>query len=171
MTRLPGPGSPALDGSLPAGIEPVVVSATLDGLVAGTTYHVRLVATNSDGTAASPDVTFAAGSQTGSMAGGDTTAPVILSASVKPKKFRRKRGTTFRYRLSEAATVVFTIQRRKGKRYVKAKRFTKASKAGANKWKFTTRKLKAGRYRPTLVATDAAKTRSKPKRLTFRIVR
>jgi hypothetical protein len=66
---------------------------------------------------------------------------------------------------------VFTIQRKKGKRYVKATRFSKASKAGANTRKFKTRKLKPSRYRATLVATDAAGNRSKAKRLTLRIKR
>ena len=112
-------------------------------------------------------------------------APVVSSFSVTNKRFalgakktaaaakrrRAKRGTTFRYKLSEAATVTFTVQRKKGKRYVRARRFTKASKQGANKRKFVTRKLKPGRYRATLVATDAAKNRSKAKRITFRVVR
>jgi hypothetical protein len=129
---------------------------------------VRLVASNADGTSASADATFTTSASQGG--GGDTTKPVILSASVRPKKFRARRGTTFRYRLSEAARVVFTIQRRKGKRYVKATRFAKQSTAGANKRRFKKR-LKPGRYRATLVATDAAKNRSKPKRLLFRIVR
>jgi hypothetical protein len=114
---------------------------------------------------------------------------VFLAASMKPKTFavnrkgapeklvaaKVRRGTTFRYRLSEAARVVFTIQRRKGKRFVQAKRFAKVSKAGANAKKFSgrigKRALKPGRYRATLVATDAAKNRSKPKRLLFKVVR
>jgi len=150
------------------GVEPVAVSADLPGLSPGTTYHVRLVAANPDGTTASADATFTtAAAPPGGGGGSDTTAPVILSASVKPKTFRRRHGTTFRYRLSEDARVVLTIKPRKGK----AKRLSKASKAGPNKRKLVTRKLKPGRYRATLVATDAAKNRSKPKRLTFRIKR
>jgi hypothetical protein len=167
-------GSSTQEGSLPAGIEPVAVSAALAGLAAGTTYHVRLVASNADGTTLGEDRTFmtsATGGGPGGGPGADTTAPVILSASVKPKTLRRKRGTTFRYRLSEAANVAFTIQRKKGKRYVSATRFRKTSKAGANTRRFKTRKLKPGRYRATLVATDAAGNRSKAKRLTFRIKR
>jgi hypothetical protein len=131
---------------------------------------VRLIATNADGTNASADATFTTTAQGGGAAK-DTTAPIILSASVKPKTFRRRRGTTFRYKLSEPAKVVFTIQRRKGKRYVKATRFSKASKAGANIRKFRTRKLRPGRYRATLVATDAAGNRSKARRVTFRVKR
>jgi CSLREA domain-containing protein len=167
-------GSPTPEGSLPPGIDPVAVSATLAGLVTGTTYHLRLVASNADGTTIGEDRTFTAGSTPGGGPGGgaaDTTAPVFLSASVRPKTFKRRRGTTFRYRLSEAARVAFTIQRKKGKRYVRAKRFTKQSKAGANTRKLATHKLKPGRYRATLVATDAAGNHSKSKRLLFRIVR
>jgi hypothetical protein len=127
-----------------------------------------LVATNADGSNATGDTTFTTGAN---PPGGDTTAPVILSASVKPKKAKRRRGTTARYRLSEAARVTFSIQRKQGKRYGKAKRSSKASKQGANKKKLSTRRLKPGRYRLTLVATDASKNRSKPKRITFRVIR
>jgi hypothetical protein len=159
-------GSSTPDASVPAGVDPLTVRADLPGLASGTTYHVRLVGTNGDGTSASADATF-----TTAGTANDTTAPVILSASVKPKSFRRKRGTTFRYKLSEKANVAFTIQHKKGKRYVKAKKFSKASKKGANKLKFVTRKLKPGRYRATLVATDAAGNHSKAKRLKFRVKR
>jgi len=134
------------------------------------------MASNADGTTAGEDRTFTTASQSGGGGGpGDTTAPVILSASLKPTRFRVPRGTTFRYRLSEAARVVFTIQRRKGKRYVQARRFAKQSKAGANTKKFSGRvgkkRLRPGRYRATLVATDSAGNRSKAKRLLFRVVR
>jgi hypothetical protein len=160
-------GTVTADTPVAAGVDPVAVSASLDGLAPGTTYHVRLVATNADGTSASSDATFT----TAASPSGDKTAPVILSASVKPKTFRRRHGTTFRYKVSEPARVVFTIQRKKGKRYVKPKRFTKASKQGNNTRKFATRKLKPGRYRATLVATDAAGNHSKAKRLAFRVKR
>jgi CSLREA domain-containing protein len=163
-------GSSTPDVAVPAGVEAVAVSADLPGLAAGTTYHVRLVATNADGTSASDDASFTTSSQ-GGGGGADVVAPVILSASVKPKTFKRRRGTTFRYKLSEAAKVVFTIQRKKGRRYVRTARFSKSSKAGANARKFKTRKLRPGRYRATLVATDAAGNRSKAKRLAFRVKR
>jgi hypothetical protein len=176
-------GSATPDTTVPAGVDPVAVSAALGGLAPSTTYHVRLDATNADGTSQSDDRTFTTG------ASADTTAPAFLSASMKPKTFavnrkgareklvtaKVKRGTTFRYRLSEAARVVFTIQRRHGKRFVQARRFAKVSKAGANTKKFSgrigERALKPGRYRATLVATDAAGNRSKAKRLTFKVLR
>jgi CSLREA domain-containing protein len=180
-------GSSTPEEPLTAGVEPVAVSAALAGLVPGTTYHVRLVATNADGTGATADAIFA--TPAGGGSGSDVTAPVWQSASISPKTFRVnrrgmaekpvasrvRRGTTFRYRLSEAARVVFTIQRRRNGRYVQARRFAKASKAGLNLKRFSgrigRRALKPGRYRATLVATDAAGNRSNRKRLPFRVVR
>jgi hypothetical protein len=130
----------------------------------------------------------------------DTTAPLFLSASIKPPKFPVKRGkrggALFRYALSEDAGVVFTIARvmlgrkvgtrcvkpsrsnarkRLCKRYVQAGRFTAKGRKGANTKTFTgrigRRVLKPGAYRATLTAKDAAGNRSRPRRLTFRIIR
>jgi CSLREA domain-containing protein len=131
----------------------------------------------------------------------DTVAPVFASASLSPSTFvvdrksraevavsarKHRKGTRFRYSLSEAARVVFTVEKRKlrrcGKRkrkrcvrYVRAGRFAHASVAAANVKRFSgrigRRSLKAGRYRVTLVAGDAAGNKSKPKRLNFRVVR
>jgi CSLREA domain-containing protein len=189
-----------------AGVSPEAVAATVTGLVPGTTYHFRLVATNADGTTAGADRTFVA------QGPPDTTRPRFLSASLRPTVFavnRRgraevpvaaaKRGTTFRYRLSEDARVVFTIARalpgrrvggacRKPTarnrtrprciRYVRVRRgrFAATAHAGANRKRFSgkigRRALKPGRYRASLVATDAAGNASRPpKRLTFRVIR
>jgi CSLREA domain-containing protein len=140
----------------------------------------------------------------------DTEPPVFLAASVKPATFavnrrgarekpaaaRARKGTTFRFRLSEAARVVFDIQQpRPGrrvagrcvkpkrsnrrrpacKRFVTAARFAVTAKAGDNVKKFSgrvgRRALKPGRYRATLTATDAAGNSSTPKRLALRVVR
>lgn len=110
---------------------------------------------------------------------------------------RAKRGTTFRYRLSEAATVAILIERRtKGRkvgkrcrkatrrlrkrkrctRYVAAGTLTRKNlKAGQNTTPFSgrigKRKLRLGRYRATVTATDRAGNRSKAKTVSFRIVR
>jgi hypothetical protein len=108
---------------------------------------------------------------------------------------RRPKGTTLRYSLSEAATALFTVRRaapgrragkrcvaptratRRGRRcvrYVLAGRFAVASAAGSNKHRFSgrigTRTLRPGRYRTTLVATDAAGNRSTARRLRFTVV-
>jgi uncharacterized repeat protein (TIGR01451 family) len=107
-----------------------------------------------------------------------------------------KKGTKFAYKLSEDARVVFTIARRQagrrhgkacqkpsrsnrhGKRctrYVRRGAFAQESSAGPNTraWsgKLGKKPLKAGRYRATLKASDAAGNSSKVKRLAFRIVR
>jgi len=52
--------------------------------------------------------------------------------------------------------------------------FSRASTAGLNSFRFTGRlrgkKLRPGRYRLVMVATDAAKNKSKPRRAKFRVV-
>jgi hypothetical protein len=141
------------------------------------------------------------------LPGPDTVAPQILGLSFAKRTMRaagkggsiaRARvGSRLRYRLSEAATARFTIERaakgrRKGRRCVaptkksrKARRctryvrlkggFSRKSTAGLNGFRFTARlrgrKLRPGRYRLALVATDAAGNRSKAKRAAFRVVR
>jgi hypothetical protein len=106
-------------------------------------------------------------------------------------------GTQVSYRLSEPATARFTVERRAagrrvGRRCVAPKRrnrakrrctrfvkvkgaFTHPGKSGANSFKFSGRlrgrKLKAGRYRLVIVATDAAGNKSVASRAPFRIVR
>jgi hypothetical protein len=117
-------------------------------------------------------------------------------ALVAARAKRHKKGTTFRYTLSEPARVVFTIQRaRPGRRQGKAcrkpsranrrskkctrfelfGRFAQQGAAGANskRWsgKIGKRKVSPGKYRATLLATDSAGNRSLPKRLGFRVVR
>ena len=199
-------GSSTASQTTGAGVSPEAVAATVTGLVSGTTYHFRLVATNADGTTAGADRTFVA------LGPPDTTRPRFLSAALRPTVFavnRRgraevpvaavKRGTTFRYRLSEDARVVFTIQRAlpgrkvggrcrrptarnrsrpRCTRYVRVRggRFAAAAHAGANRKRFSgrigRRALKPGRYRASLVATDAAGNASRPpKRLAFRVIR
>ena len=139
----------------------------------------------------------------------DTKAPVFESAALTrtvfavsprgsaetPVAAAAKRGTTFRYTLSEPARVLVTIARAAPGRRVRGRcvkptrsnrtarrctrfrvvgRFAIASAAGAGRHRFSGRigskRLSAGRHRATLVATDAAGNRSAPKRLTFRVV-
>jgi hypothetical protein len=138
----------------------------------------------------------------------DEIAPSVLSFGFSHSTFRAARkggsvgsrapvGTGVRYRLSEAATARFTVQRanrgrRKGKKCVAPNRgnrhrrrctryrrlkgsFSRAGSAGLNSFRFTgrlrRRKLRPGRYRLVMVATDAAGNKSKPKRAKFRVVR
>lgn len=143
----------------------------------------------------------------------DTTAPRISSPSlirtvfavdpagrsetaVASRARRVARGTTFAYRLSEAARVLFTIQRpatgrrvgnacqrpsrqnrlrRKCTRYIRVGAFAQTGVKGQNRkrWsgKIGRRSLAPGRYRASLTARDGAGNRSKVRLLSFRIVR
>jgi hypothetical protein len=134
----------------------------------------------------------------------DVTAPVISGLEVSPRRFRVglepapavKRGTTFRYQLSEAAKIRVALSRRAAGRKVggRCRRRTRANRgrprctlyrtvgsfthqgaAGSNARRFGgrigRRKLNPGRFRAGFVATDLAGNRSKPKAVRFTIVR
>ena len=149
-----------------------------------------------------------AGTSSGSLSA-DKTKPIASSLAVQPGTFaalsgrgsslisaKRKpaRGATVKYRLSEAATVTFTVERavrgrkkkgrcvpgrRKGKACTSYKKvkgsFTHAGGAGANSLRFSGRlarkPLRPGRYRLVGTARDAAGNVSKTVRTSFRIVR
>jgi hypothetical protein len=121
----------------------------------------------------------------------DPNGPAETAVSAKAHK-----GTTFHYTLSEAARVVFTIERptagrKSGKtcvkpthknrkkhkctRYLLAGRFAVQSAAGPNSHHFSGKigphKLKPGTYRVTLTATDAAGNASALRRFTIKIVK
>lgn len=123
----------------------------------------------------------------------DRVAPVLSKLSIAPAKVAPDEGTQLFYRLSEAARVKFTVQRRakgrkvggkcvrrkesnKGKppcrRWVKVGKLpAQTAKAGKNIQSFAARvggkKLKPGSYRVALVATDARANRSTTKRVRF----
>jgi hypothetical protein len=138
----------------------------------------------------------------------DVTPAVISRFSMSRKRFRvgrsrtprtalAPRGSAFRFRLSEAATVKIAIQRalpgrrvgkscrratrklrkrRKCTRYVARGTLTRRNlKAGSRRVSFSGRigrsALKVGGYRATVSATDAAKNRSRTRRTSFRVVR
>jgi hypothetical protein len=113
---------------------------------------------------------------------------------------RVKRGTRFRYTLSEPARVTITIERvlpgrvrgrgarrkcvkptarnrsaRRCKRYRRATRLVAEEQAGRQSTAFSGRvrgrALRRGRYRARLVATDALGARSAERRIALRIVR
>jgi hypothetical protein len=129
------------------------------------------------------------------VVGGGSTPSFGNAAKAKRHK-RHKKGTTFRYTLSEAATVKIVISqrasgRRKGKRCVaptkkrrKAKKctrfivkgtLTRTSHQGVNSVAFTgkigSKGLRPGRYQAKLTATDGAANTSKPKTISFKIVK
>jgi hypothetical protein len=101
----------------------------------------------------------------------DKVAPVFLAASIAPLKL--KSSAKLRFKLSERARVVITIERARGRKFVLAGRLTVAGVEGANVKTLTRRlgrhRLPAGTYRATLVATDTAGNRSAAKRIKFRV--
>ena len=133
------------------------------------------------------------------------TLPVITKLKVAPKKFlpkgvsgksKGKRGTKFKYRLNEQASVSFKIERKLPGRKVggKCKKKTKGNarrakctlfrrlgsrpaqgKAGANvlafNGKLKGKPLRPGGYRLTAVATDSAQGRSVAATAAFKIRR
>lgn len=199
-----------------SGPGPVVVG----GLDNGTTYTFTATATNRVGTgppsAPSNPVTpgAAAPAPGGRGPGGqgpegraaDGDSPLISLLSLTNRRFavgpgstpavaRAKRGTAFRFTLSEDARTTITIERavpgrRKGKRCIKPQRRLKrkctryvrshtltrrGTVRGANRIAYSgrvgRRALGPGRYRATLVATDPAGNRSKPAAVSFAVVR
>ena len=87
------------------------------------------------------------------------------------------RAKAFRFDLSEPARVTFSVERAVRDRRSKATRFAPSgafamsSAAGANSINVPVRvgkrRLRPGRYRATLIATDAAGNSSHPKRIAF----
>ena len=175
------------------------VSAGLSSLAAGTTYHYRLVATNGAGTTNGSDQTFT------TVAAPVVTPPVTTPPSSTPPVItppvittpsitdltpgvrcaRRvtvtdpvegQTGAWFKYSLSEAASVSYTLQRQVGSRAYR--RCPKASSAAAAEFRrvwFTTLAQAAGphaitigsvRYhakdRAVATAASAAKVRLSP---------
>jgi hypothetical protein len=145
---------------------------------------------------------------TGAIKIRDRTKPKISRLSMTRRRFAiglhatarraatQKKGSAFRYRLSERASVTITIERPKPgrrsgsrcrpssprlKHHKRCTRYAKlgtlsrhTSKAGRKTVKFSGRigkkALKPGRYRATLRAKDPAGNRSAPRRITFRIL-
>jgi extracellular elastinolytic metalloproteinase len=127
----------------------------------------------------------------------DTRAPSISRLSISRRRFRVGQGTTFTFRLSEAATTAIAIDRpeagrRVGRRcrpatralrkrprctrYARVGRLVRANlRPGVQRVRFSgrfgRRALRAGPYRATISATDLAGNRSRALRVTFRVVR
>ncbi|HEX8083929.1 MAG TPA: PKD domain-containing protein [Solirubrobacteraceae bacterium] len=100
-------------------------------------------------------------------AGGVPVAPADRLAPVITGLRRRGRAVTFS--LSEAGTVTVRIEKRRGVRTFRAAAAKKlAGRAGRNR--VAIRRLRPGRYRAVVIATDAAGNRS-VKRRAFRVAR
>jgi Tol biopolymer transport system component len=135
------------------------------------------------------------------FAGSPTASPSTFAVSPKARgetavAARARLGTKLKYSLSEPARVVFTVERigrgrKRGKRCVKATkanrkkractrytrfgRFAQGGAAGSNTKAFAgkigRKKMRPGKYRITLRATDAAGNKSRPKSLRVRVVK
>jgi V8-like Glu-specific endopeptidase len=115
-------------------------------------------------------------------AAADRAAPVISTLSLSPATFKAARrgasiaspvGTTVRYRISEDATVRFTIKRVGGRSGALRELVARRSRAGLNRFIFTghlKRPVRPGRYRLVAEATDAAGNTSATASAAFRIV-
>jgi subtilisin-like proprotein convertase family protein len=104
----------------------------------------------------------------------DSEPPAIAGLTI-PARLRRGRPATIRYRLSEPAAVTLRFERVAGRRRVRVGTLRRASRAGANRVRFTGRlggrALRRGAYRLTVTAVDAAGNSSSARRRAFRIVR
>jgi hypothetical protein len=138
----------------------------------------------------------------GSSATVDAIAPVLSGLTVTNRAFavgraptalvaaRRRavrRGTTFRFALTEAGTVRLAIQRRVVRRCGKPRKrkrcvrfvgvgtLTRGGVAGTNRVPFSgrlgTKALRPGRYRAVIVAADTAGNRSAKAKAAFRVLR
>lgn len=88
-------------------------------------------------------------------------------------KRRHGRGQgSVKLTVSQAATLTFGFERRKGKRWVALTRtLTARVRAGAPKIGFSVHGLSAGRYRLTVLATNSVGERSRPEQATSPIKR
>jgi subtilisin-like proprotein convertase family protein len=113
---------------------------------------------------------------------GDKTAPTIGGVKLSPARFavtrgkarNARRGTTISYSLSEAANVSLQVERRVGRRWVKATTLAQAGRAGSNRKAFSgkvgRKALQRGKYRLVVTAVDAAGNRATAKPRPFQIV-
>ena len=118
----------------------------------------------------------------------DSIAPALSGLVASPARFavgrratpvsaRVARGTRFRFRLSEDASVRIRILRRvpgTRNRFRKVGTLRRQLTSGSRNVRFSGRlggkALRAGRYRAVAIATDASGNRSRPIRASFRVV-
>ena len=101
----------------------------------------------------------------------DRTAPALSKVGLSKARWRGGAKPSLRFTLTEPGAVTITVAREKPRRKLGV--LTTTGKAGANAFRFSGRvkgrRLGAGRYVLTVVATDAAGNRSAPKVVKLRI--
>lgn len=109
--------------------------------------------------------------------GADTEAPTLKSLKLKPSKICRKKTDDCRktsakliIKLSEPADVEAVVTRPK-KPDKEIKTLTDEADDGTNKLKLSSKKLKLGKYRLSVTATDAAGNTSKVAKISFRVTK
>jgi CSLREA domain-containing protein len=149
------------------------VSAPVTRLKQDTLYHFRLVATTSDGSAQGADARFRTANRRPDLSRFRIT-PRQFEVAGASARIAARRGSAFKFRLSEKATVRIIICGKAGKRCKKVGTLRRKGKAGRNRVRFSgklrRRTLKAGRYRATARATDRRKARSRKRSVSFSIV-
>jgi calcineurin-like phosphoesterase family protein len=109
----------------------------------------------------------------------DSRPPRLTRVTTSWKRFRQgvraSRRLAIRYTLSERAKVTITIQRVSKRRVTSLRELTDAGQRGLNRKLFSgtvaRRALRPASYRAVLEATDAADNISKPKTVSFRVLR
>jgi hypothetical protein len=155
-----------------SGSDPVGVSAPLPGLAPGTTYSVRLVSANTEGTTAGSPLTFVTGqAQPPQLAGvGQSSRHWREAATRHGHHAKLPVGTRFRFTLDRPAAVQLRFARG-GARAVGTLRVD--GRPGPNRVRFAGRvsgkRLRPGRYTVTLVAIDASGAASSASVLRFTI--
>jgi hypothetical protein len=121
-------------GSAGSATLPVGVVATLSGLAPSTTYHYRVVATNSEGTTAGEDRTFTTAAPPAAPltpATTPTAAPKVTVSLASNKKCLRSRSTSLRVKIAKGGTITGVdvyVNKKRVKRVTKAKDLKKAIK-------------------------------------------
>jgi hypothetical protein len=160
------------------------VATDASGLTASASVSVAVTATPA-GPADSGSGTTSGASTTGSPQ--NAGAPRITGLRLSPSSFRARpakpsssgrrvrSGSKLSFELSQAAVVSVTVQRAKGRKWIRVGSFTLKRGAGTTKVSFdgwvAHKALRSGSYRMRVVARNQAGLRSKPALVKFRIVR
>jgi hypothetical protein len=104
----------------------------------------------------------------------DTTPPRLSGVSLSRKRFKLARGALLRFSSSEAGKLSIAVSKGRKKAGRPIAVLTREISAGRGKLvlrgRIGEKRLRPGRYRLTLTATDAAGNRSKPVRLAFAVL-